>query len=211
MPRDISPEEKLLRLIRSKGPKQAPDEVKVNAPSLKPASQHVNRAEKKPEKIIRFVNLNTVLILALLGVIIYSVQFFVKRPKTAIDALEDKLKYQTKAPVGKTQESVAEKRPSLEYFATQVEEKNIFSPATKEEAATQAPVEQGPKLDDIKSQLNLLGVISGDNPQAIIEDKKTQKSYFLNKGSKLDDIEVKDILENKVILSYKGQEFELVL
>ncbi len=59
--------------------------------------------------------------------------------------------------------------------------------------------------------LNLLGIVSGDNPQAIIEDKKSQKTYFLKKGDFLGDFELKDIQKGKVILDLSGQQFELSL
>lgn len=57
----------------------------------------------------------------------------------------------------------------------------------------------------------LAGVITGENPQAIVEDKTSKKAYFLNKGQYLGDFKIDDIMEGKVILELKGQRFELSL
>jgi type II secretory pathway component PulC len=110
-------------------------------------------------------------------------------------------------------EKEQDNRPPFSYFSEAAASKDIFKPIIKEETSSQpsAEAEQAKKAEEIKSQLNLLGVVWGEKPQAIIEDKKAQKTYFLNKGESLDSVEVKDIFENKVILSYNGQQFELVM
>ncbi|MCM8789708.1 MAG: hypothetical protein NC916_01615, partial [Candidatus Omnitrophica bacterium] len=59
--------------------------------------------------------------------------------------------------------------------------------------------------------LKLLGIIFGDNPQAIIEDAKNQKTYYLNREQSIGDFIVEDIRDGKVILDYQGQKFELYL
>ena len=64
---------------------------------------------------------------------------------------------------------------------------------------------------DLVKQLNLVGIIAGENPQAVIEDKNTQKTYYLNKGQFLGEIQLEDILEGKIIINHKGQRFELYL
>lgn len=64
---------------------------------------------------------------------------------------------------------------------------------------------------DLVKDISLLGVISDDNPQAVIEDKKTQKTYYLNKGQFIGEFQVQDIQPGKVILKYNDQKFELYL
>lgn len=200
MHKDFSPEERLLKLIRSKNPRQASPAAQTDKGKDKiPAQQ--------PKQKISF-DLNFILVILLAGLLIYVIPLFLKRPKSAVENLEGKIKLQEGAYVKKAEEP---KRPSFDYFSEPVGARNIFSPVLKDETQAQPAVEQGPKLEDLKGQLSLLGVISADPPQVIIEDKRTQKTYFLNKGSTFDDIEVGDILENKVILIYKGKQFELVL
>jgi hypothetical protein len=135
-----------------------------------------------------------------------------RNPKGAVVRLDEKIKAQERMPAQKeTPVAEAQIRPPFDYFSGQAASRNIFAPVAKEEPQAAAPKEEGPKLEEVKAQLSLLGVIGGASPQVIIEDKRTQKTYFLNKGSSFDDIEVDDILENKVILIYKGKQFELVL
>lgn len=59
--------------------------------------------------------------------------------------------------------------------------------------------------------LSLMGIISGDNPQAAIQDKKTQKVYYVSKGESVADFLIEDIQDGKIILGYKGQRYELRL
>jgi len=63
--------------------------------------------------------------------------------------------------------------------------------------------------EDILGNLNLLGIITGDNNQAIIEDKTLKKTYFLYKGDSFGGLKVYDIKENVVILDYNGEKIEL--
>lgn len=209
MVRDFSPEERLLRLIRSKAAKQISQDSQKDTVSKDIPIRKQISSTSRPTKILKLETLNLVLILLLAGLLIYFVPLLFKKQKSALEELGTKIKSQEKEMPQKEEEP---KKAPFNYFAEQVGSRNIFSPVVKEEAQAQTPIiEEGPKLEEVKSQLNLLGVVWGANPQAIIEDKKAQKTHFLNKGEQFEGIEVKDILENKVILIYKGQEFELVL
>lgn len=64
---------------------------------------------------------------------------------------------------------------------------------------------------DINKDINLVGIITGDNPQAVIEDKKTNRTYYISKGQFIGDIRIQDIREGKIIIEYRGQQFELYL
>jgi len=59
------------------------------------------------------------------------------------------------------------------------------------------------------SNLKLVGVIWSDNPQAMIEDTKEQRTYLLNTGEQMGKIKIKKIFRDKVILDIEGQEKEL--
>lgn len=63
--------------------------------------------------------------------------------------------------------------------------------------------------EDILGNLNLLGIIRGDNDQAIIEDKTLKKTFFLYKGDSLGELKVYDIKDSAVILEYEGEKVEL--
>jgi len=63
--------------------------------------------------------------------------------------------------------------------------------------------------EEILGNLNLLGIITGDNNQAIVEDKALKKTFFLYKGDSLGELKVYDIKDSAVILEYKGEKIEL--
>jgi hypothetical protein len=63
--------------------------------------------------------------------------------------------------------------------------------------------------EEIVGNLNLLGIIRGDNDQAIIEDNTLKKTFFLYKGDLLGELKVYDIKDSAVILDYKGEKIEL--
>jgi hypothetical protein len=71
-----------------------------------------------------------------------------------------------------------------------------------------ADVGQSSALSD---RFSLVGIITGDNPQAVIEDKKAGKTYYLYKGASFDGTIVEDIGSGRVILDCKGERISLVL
>ncbi len=62
---------------------------------------------------------------------------------------------------------------------------------------------------ELTKNLDLLGIITGDYDQAIIEDKGTKKTFFLYQGDSFGEFTVYDIKESSVILDYKGEKIEL--
>ncbi|MBU4589584.1 MAG: hypothetical protein KKG01_01515 [Candidatus Omnitrophica bacterium] len=63
--------------------------------------------------------------------------------------------------------------------------------------------------EEILKDLTLLGIITGEDNQAIIEDKKTKKTQFLYKGDSIGDLKVIDIKDSEVMLDYNGERIEL--
>lgn len=108
-------------------------------------------------------------------------------------------------PEEKTQEK--KEIPSFEFYSREIENRQIFnSPAAAQENKAIAAV-----TNDLLKDINLVGIIAGENPQAIIEDKKAQKTYYLRKGQFIEEYEITDIQEGKVILINNEQKYELYL
>ncbi len=63
--------------------------------------------------------------------------------------------------------------------------------------------------EDLVKNLNILGIVAGDNNQAIIEDKQSKKTYFLYKGDSFGEFKVLDIKDSGVILEHKGERIEM--
>ncbi|MBI4336034.1 MAG: hypothetical protein HY589_05205 [Candidatus Omnitrophica bacterium] len=208
---------------RQADPKRA-DNAAAAAGRLKPARKAIAettlpvvRDSGKKEGlrvVLRLETLNIFLALVLTGASAYLVYTAAAKPKkgAGIEYGPIEKKVETRVQTPEAGEAKPPQRPSFDYFREAIGTRNIFSPVVKEDApATGEQAEEGPRLEEVKGQLSLIGVISGETPQAIIEDKRTQKTYFLNKGGQFDDIQVADILENKVVLIYKGKNFELLL
>ena len=78
-----------------------------------------------------------------------------------------------------------------------------------EPGPTRAPSE---RANELAGRLNLLGIMAGESPQAIIEDRQTQKSYFVSAGQVVvEGAVVRQILDNRVILDLQGEIIELSL
>ncbi|MDD5428420.1 MAG: hypothetical protein PHI58_04180 [Candidatus Omnitrophica bacterium] len=65
--------------------------------------------------------------------------------------------------------------------------------------------------DNLPERIGLVGIMAGDDPQAIIEDKKVQKTYYLRRGQSFDGYVVEEIADDKVILDYQGKKISLFL
>lgn len=89
------------------------------------------------------------------------------------------------------------------------EEESILPIA--EDIEEEIVIEKKPLIskDELVKDLAVLGIITGDNDQAIIEDKATGKTFFLYEGDSFGDFKVNEIKDNGVILDYKGQRIEL--
>lgn len=74
-----------------------------------------------------------------------------------------------------------------------------------------APAAPRATLTELASSLSLSGILFGKEPQAIIEDKKTGKTYFLKKGEYLHNIKIDEIQRGKVRLRLDSETLELEL
>jgi len=64
-------------------------------------------------------------------------------------------------------------------------------------------------LQDIITNYKVVGIIWAETPQAIIEDVDAGQTFMVSRGSMVKVARVKDILKDRVILSYDGNDIEL--
>jgi len=196
---NIPPEEKLLKYLRKKEPRQNP------APAL-PVQGPVKQAKSSRPRRSLFqvlytdghrvrVAAITALILSFLFLFFSFLYPFWGLKKGAVVTAGEK--FSSGALI--TPPSVR----GIDSYLGPVLGKNIFA---AREMEAQSPTQVG--VSDLNS-LQLVGIISGENPQAVIEDKKSQKSFYVSKGQSIGDFQVADILEGKVILSRQGRQYEL--
>ena len=210
MKKDFSPEERLLRLIKGSKKKEAPKdktaEEKTQVSAARPAKTSAAISISLPFKIkgLNTRLFNTVLIVVLAALILYfiydllSASYFKKGPDIfAEDSMESDF--------GRKEDSLDIQPYS--HYSSVIKGRNVF----KSQEVDAEAVFTGPGIEEISADLSLIGIIAGNRPQAIIEEKKSGKSYFVYKGGSVGQTKVVDILEDSVVMEYQGQNFELVL
>ena len=111
--------------------------------------------------------------------------------------------------------TILERKATLKKSAHYIEkarQRDIFEIASKMSLAqktAETPVVAVKEIVTKTESLKLVGISWSDDPDALIEDTKAKKTFFLKRGEHINDILVKAIFKDKVILSYKEDEIEL--
>ena len=64
----------------------------------------------------------------------------------------------------------------------------------------------------LSTRLTLLGIVSGNPPQAIIEDSVTKKTYFVTAGQAVSEgAALQQVGDNRVVLDLNGEQIDLAL
>ena len=105
------------------------------------------------------------------------------------------------------------KKPDIDvrqflYYLEMVQRRNIFSPVVLK-SAENIEAEAKKVIDNLVSDLGLVGISWGAEPEAMVEDKKTKKTYFLRSGDMVNKLKVEDVLKDSVLLSFEGKQVEL--
>lgn len=261
--KEISPEEKLLNLIRNKkkdveeapepqasetipektaekvfertaekvfervpegAPEKAPEKVPERAPARASQMATVEAAISKADERIsgilkseifkskvfepatlKSVNRYLVAILCIL-VLYFIIDLIIVRPSKNVQALLAKPvagESGKSSPIETKNTAIVKDYSS---YSNGVPAKTVFGPSQGGPAASEDVAAGG-----ITDKMGLVGIIAGDNPQAIIEDKKAQKTYYLNKGQSFNGYVVEEISEGKVILDNEGNKTSLFL
>ncbi len=194
----VAPEEKLLRLIRG----QKKPVVLGDLPKKQSAQEKVKKEFGFVLNLTKIKNfslgifiLSSLIFLLLLNWPAYTPKELVHQAvvikQVALDIEKNK----------------ADAGEDLDKYLAGAEKKQIFLLSSKTENAQVAAIAASELLKD----LSLLGVITGDDPQAVVEDKLSQKTYYLKEGQFVREFKLKKIGEAKIILEYGGDEFELHL
>jgi type II secretory pathway component PulC len=205
---NIPPEEKLLRLIRGQKKSSIPMLAGGNPDALVPVKIQGGAIDQKRaskfEKYLPQFNVNILILIGLVSASLYLLSAFVGPL-----FINKKIIFLQEKPLDKivgSKEAIKQEEVKPYDFYTQgIKSKQIFGTATAQ-LTQESNVTVGANL--IKD-INLVGVISGDSPQAIIEDKKSQKTYYVTKGQLIGEFQVENIGDGKIILNYNGQRFEL--
>ncbi|MFA6349337.1 MAG: hypothetical protein WCY12_00215 [Candidatus Omnitrophota bacterium] len=201
---NLTPEEKLLRLIRGKGKPEAKPAISgQDQPG--PAAADAGPDKKiysGARKFIALMNIEKILLVVFVLASLYAVSSFlypfVGLRKITLPAAQPQKRDSVK-------ENLKQVIEPFDYYEQSISGRQIFGQASSEGIAAAAI------NSNLIKDMNLVGILAGENPQAIIEDKKTLKTSYVVKGQFIGEFQVEDIQEGKIILNYRGQRYELYL
>ena len=104
--------------------------------------------------------------------------------------------------------------PTIPSLATSAPRALFASPVVVPTIPAPAPTRAAPSGSArlLASRLTLMGIVSGEPAQAIIEDSQTKKTYFVTIGqSVIEGAVLEQVLDNRVILDLDGEKIELTL
>lgn len=200
----LTPEEKLLRLIKGQNKSDTRSGIN-NSASTSQITATANVLKRKQLKTYQPLSL-------VRGMIAFA--FIASSLYLAISLLYPMVSLRHfKLPIISLKKTTTDGIPlktekkSYDFYSQNTAGRKIFTNQffdTQEKATPAANV-------DLLKDLSLIGIVSGDNPQAIIEDKKIQKTYYLSTGQFIGELKLEEIQEGKIILNYKGEHYELYL
>ena len=221
-----SPEERLLALIRGKHKRPEPAPEKKDAREAEaPKEPLIPRAGRRPgnirineifkpgflkSKFLDPASLRVINRYIAVSVILFIVYIFIEilfiKPASQVAVAPAKEQGASKTVIPEPRRAVPEAR-DYSYYSTEISEKKIFGQAEQEGGQGQQVV----TAEDIAGTIGLVGIIAGDNPQAVLEDKKSQKTYYVTKGESFNGFLVEEISQGKVLLDYQGKKIALSL
>jgi hypothetical protein len=199
MKENISPEEKLLEIIR-KGNDVSPHK------SVSPERMAFLSIALSLRKIIKSIPFNTWLPAIIISLFVFSIVLlllsfifaFLPPGSKQLSLVQDKEMLVESA----TNEILP---PSVEAYIEVIRKKDIFNSASfmKDGKPDSA-------IDGLKN-IWLLGIITEEPKQAIIKDKTKEEIYYLKEGESLGEFKVSQILDGKIVVEYRGEGFEIHL
>ncbi len=201
--KNLTPEERLLKIIENPG-NQSPGIIR------RPAGEAGSRenAQAGASRIFQFpaggLTLRTAVQLAVAAAVLSTLFLLYDYVSVSRDSSERLKKALSRGTEGGYSGTAAEKAPALKELLGAAGKHNIFAvEPDKAESLLSAETAQA------ISTLKLVGILWSERPQAMVEDTKNSKTYLLNDGDSVNDLKVKKIYVDKVILSKDGKEWEL--
>jgi hypothetical protein len=153
---------------------------------------------------VRFINSFLILCIFMLGTyFVVSFSFSMKNLKK-MPSLEIK-------PLGNTASGSAAEMLGLKravaYYLDKVAVRDIFKLGPKNPLAAKGGPSE--KALEATKNLKLVGISWSDNPDAMIEDSKTMRTFFVKRGDVVGDIKVEAIFKDKVVLNFAGEDVDL--
>ena len=157
-------------------------------------------------------SINRVLFIAVLAMLIFMSFDFFNSMMNLNEDVDRAFQIDRETSVFSSQELSPLKSSS--FYLEKARKRDIFkmvSQTVKEEEEEEAKTAQEANkgVRKMTANLNLVGISWSDDPDAMIEDAKTKRTYFLKRGDSIGEVVVSGIFKDRVVLSYNGEEVEL--
>ncbi|MCM8795910.1 MAG: hypothetical protein NC928_04430 [Candidatus Omnitrophica bacterium] len=224
--RPLSPEKQLLKLIEDSNSKTSAvsvEAIKHQSLSLFSFGAWLGRISffkegfKKWFQGVRPHQLDIKLINKLLGCLIFVLGvYFISTFFGSLVSLKKmpsylEIKPQEGMTVTRAEETSFLKKASS-YYLEKARARDIFKmggekTTTTSEAAS--PKGFSSKIIEATQHLKLVGISWSNDPDAMIEDTRALRTFFVKKGQMIGEVRVEAIFKDKVVLRYAGEEIEL--
>ena len=213
-----TPEKRLLRLIETPK-KHAFQEVKKGFElSLSTIGEKIDLIRGKD--FSDFIKgINKILTLLIIGLGLYLIAGWPTLPMNLVKITNPVLRIGVKKKgvteclsLLKEASYYCEKANSRDIFELGFKKVTILKKEEKKEPPPPKIITPREELEGIIKDWQLVGVAWSNQPEAMIEDKKSGKTFVCRQGALLEkSVAVIDVLKEKVVLEYKGEKAELKL
>lgn len=208
MQENLTPEEKLLHLIKEGAPSQKPknEEAPISEP-ISLSSQPQRLVSPPKSSLVNLIKTLTKIgiYLNLFLLMILGYQFIFGAPILPLPHHNDK--DISSLPLPSMETNSDEKFDQyIEIFS----KKNIFKSFGEAPPLMQSG-EISRTIEDYLKNLFLSGIISGISPQAIVEDRSNGQFYYVSKGDFIGSLQVIEVGDNYILLKYGEDEGRLTL
>lgn len=116
------------------------------------------------------------------------------------------------AATGQIEPVLEDKLKTEAHYVEALQNPNPFTGVAEEVKVTEEVrgPSAGDKLAEMSKGLVVVGINRGATPDAIIENSKEKRTFFVKVGDKVNEMTVKEIKHDTVVLSYEGQDVEIV-
>ena len=208
MQENLTPEEKLLHLIKEGATSQKTVTEEASIPHV-PRSTYIHQAQQSQSTPLKISTIKIFfkigLALNIFLLIILGYQWIFGEPVFQISHSKNKDLSSLFLPTFETTPSI-NIEPSLKIFSS----KNIFKSFGEAPPVIQTG-DESKSIEDYLKNLYLSGIISGDHPQAIIEDKTNGQFYYVYQGDFIGPLQAIEIGDNYIVLRYGDNEGRLTL
>lgn len=193
-------EQKLLKIIEAT--KKAQESSSGNVPS--------SVGKKRSRFMISMRQVNALLVIAVIASVIYLGYEF----QNGVSMLGQEVTIPADQTTRQTSpETTVPRSKGLSHYLDLVTSRNIFQPYEKQTATAPVDIDRS-EIESKLQNFRLVGIAWLDVPESatvMIEDKGTGHTRFLKEGDKLDDVTIKTIYTDRVVIGYENEEMVIKL